>query len=131
MYNKRRIFCACESCFCMWKIIKKNTKFIIPIVVVLLVFNYYFFKKNIEEQFAIQNTTQVVAAILQENNIEVRSTPAVYNIKDKEHINFLTNGEIRNKAQRYDQIVYYKAENILVLYRPETKSIVTVSTLVQ
>lgn len=115
----------------MWKIIKKNIKFIIPVVVVLLMLNYYFFKKNIEEQFAIQGTTYTVAAILQENNIEVQSTPAVYNIKDKEHINFLTNGEIRNKAQKNDQIVYYKTENLLVLYRPETKNIVTVSTLVQ
>ncbi len=115
--------------FGMKKLPKIKIQYVIPGVIFLLALNYYFFQQRIEEQFALERTSHVVAAILQENNIEVKSTPAIYNIKDKEHIDFLTNGDIRNKALLHDQIVYYGDEKLIVLYRPEFKRVVTVATV--
>ena len=115
--------------FGMRKKSKIKIKYIVFGVIFLLILNYYFFQQRLNEQFALERTQYRVAAILQENGIEVKSVPAVYNIKDKENINFLTNGDIRNKAALYDQVVYYKDERLLLLYRPETKNIIAVTHL--
>ncbi len=115
----------------MFKIPKIKIKYLLLLIIFLLAVNYFIFQNSLKDQFVVERTNDIVAAILQENQIEVKSVPAIYNIKDKEHINFLTNPDIRNKAQKYDQIVYYDKENLIVLYRPETKSIVTVTTLVK
>ena len=115
----------------MLKMPKIKLKCLVLLVTFLLAVNYFIFKNSLQDQFLVERTNDIVAAILQENEIEVKSVPAIYNIKDKEHINFLSNADIRNKAQKYDQIVYYEKENIIVLYRPETKSIITATTLVK
>jgi hypothetical protein len=115
----------------MLKMPKIKIKYLLPLVAFLFVVNYFIFENSLKDQFLVERTNDTVAAILQENNIEVKSVPAIYNIKDKERINFLSNQEIRNKAQKYDQIVYYEKENMIVLYRPETKSIVSATTLVK
>lgn len=115
----------------MFKMPKIKIKYLLLLVAFLLAVNYFIFQNSLQDQLLVERTNDIVAAILQENDIEVKSVPAIYNIKDKEHINFLTNPDIRNKAQKYDQIVYYEEENILVLYRPEAKSIVAVTSLVK
>ena len=115
--------------FGMQKFIKTNIKYIIFGGVFLLILNYYFFQKTLNQQLTLQPTETAVGAILKENNIQVQSVPAVYNIQDKQKIDFLTNDEIREKAEIRDQIVYYKEEKLLVLYRPAEKSIVAVTSI--
>ena len=113
----------------MLKMPKIKIKYLFLLIIFLLAVNYLIFQNSLKDQFAVERTNDVVAAVLQENGIEVKSVPAVYNIKDVGNINFLSNADIRDKARKYDQIVYYEKENIIVLYRPETKSIITASTL--
>ncbi|MEK9173867.1 MAG: hypothetical protein AAB845_01215 [Patescibacteria group bacterium] len=113
----------------MAKLLKIKRGYFVFGVVILLVGNYQLFNKAFKETTEIETTDEMVARILFKNGIQVTSLPGVYNIKDTHQIDVSLNSEMREKAELYDQILYYKPENILVLYRPSTKSIITATSL--
>jgi hypothetical protein len=113
----------------MSKLQKKRVIYLIIGVIVLLGFNYKFFNQSFVQSAQVETADEMVARILFKNGIQVTSMPGVYNVKDIEKIDISLNSEMREKVEIYDQILYYKAENLLILYRPSTKSIVNVTTL--
>lgn len=97
----------------------------------LLGINYYFFRQTVVQETETESISDEVTAVLEKNDIQVSSVPAIYNIKEKEKIAFMQVTEIKENAIEGDQILYFKAEKLLILYRPETKEMITAVSLTQ
>lgn len=97
----------------------------------MLAANYHSFDKSFSQETQVETTDEMVARVLFKNGIQVTSAPGVYNVKDTSKIDISLNQEMREKVELYDQILYYKSESILVLYRPSTRSVVAATTLVK
>jgi hypothetical protein len=108
----------------------KPTYFLIGLIV-LLVANYHSFDVAFSEDTRVETTDEMVAKVLFKNGIQVVSVPGVYNVKDISKIDISLNKEMHEKVEVYDQILYYKSEGILVLYRPSTRSVVAATTVVK
>ena len=98
-------------------------------VIFLLVANYHSFDRSLNQEIAVETADETVARILFRNGIQVTSVPGIYNVKDREKIDISLGDEMRENVEQYDQILYYKPEKILVLYRPSAKSVITVTEL--
>jgi hypothetical protein len=101
---------------------------VIP-VIILLGANLYYFQKNVSETSNVDSVESTVKELLLQNSIFVNSKPAIYNIKDLSELESSVSQEVKNQAEQYDQVFYYKTEKLLVLYRPKTESIISVETL--
>ncbi len=115
----------------MPKVPKIKSSYFLVGIIFLLVANYHSFSRSFSETARVETTDEMVARVLFRNGIQVTSLPGVYNVKDTSKIDISLNQEMREKVKSYDQILYYKTEGLIVLYRPSDKSVVAVTTLVK